>query len=184
MKTKKMQLFLSLALSAWLGVAMASGEPAGGHDHGHGQGYDPYAEIGQPGESAKVDRTITVEMSDDMRFAPEKITVKQDETIRFVAKNVGKMDHEFVLGTEKDLQAHYELMKQYPEMEHEDPSMIKVGPGQTGEVIWQFSKAGTVHFGCLLPGHYEAGMKGAVAVEGAAAHSHAKEGKGKARHSH
>ncbi|MFM2005202.1 MAG: hypothetical protein RLZZ09_857, partial [Pseudomonadota bacterium] len=30
--------------------------------------------------------------------------------------------------------------------------------------IWQFTKAGTVNFACLMPGHYEAGMKGAVKV--------------------
>jgi len=35
---------------------------------------------------------------------------------------------------------------------------------KTGEVVWQFTQAGTVHFACLHPGHYEAGMKGAVAV--------------------
>ena len=100
-------------------------------------------------------------------------------------KNLGKMDHEFVLGTEKDLQVHYEMMQKYPETEHEDPSMIKVPPGNIGEVIWQFSKAGTEHF---LPGHYESGMKGAVSVEKAAAApsqpDHTTKGKGQTGHTH
>ena len=183
MKPKTIQFFFSLSFFAWLGVAMASGEHAGGH--GHGEGYDPYTEIGKPGVSTEVDRTVAVEMNDEMSFIPDTLTVKQGETIRFTVKNVGETDHEFVLGTEKDLLAHYEMMKKYPETEHEDPSMIRVDPGQTGEVVWQFTKAGQVHFGCLLPGHYESGMKGAVSVEtAAAAPGHKAEGKGKAEHQH
>ena len=182
MKVKTFQFFFLLIFFIFVPMAMAAGEHTGGH--GHGEGHDPYAEIGKPGVSTEVDRTVAVEMNDAMRFVPDTLAVKQGETIRFVVKNVGKTDHEFVLGTEKDLQAHYEMMKKYPEMEHEDPSMIRVDPGQTGEVIWQFTKAGQVHFGCLLPGHYEAGMKGAVSVETAAAPGHNAEGKGKTGHQH
>ena len=35
---------------------------------------------------------------------------------------------------------------------------------QAGEIVWQFTKAGVVNFACLMPGHYEAGMKGAIQV--------------------
>jgi uncharacterized cupredoxin-like copper-binding protein len=31
-------------------------------------------------------------------------------------------------------------------------------------MVWQFSKAGEFHFGCLLPGHFEAGMVGKITV--------------------
>ena len=65
------------------------------------------------------------------------------------------------------LLAHYEEMKQNPEMEHADPNMVTVAPGQTGEVIWRFTKAGSVAIGCLQPGHYDAGMKGSVKVAAA-----------------
>ena len=99
-----------------------------------------------------------------MRFTPSQIRVKRGETIRFVVKNSGQLKHEFNLGTEKDLKAHYELMKKFPEMEHDEPNIASVAPGGTGEVVWQFTKAGTVSFACLHPGHYEAGMKGQVKV--------------------
>ena len=135
----------------------ASGNHAGGHD-------DSTA-IGQPGKPEKVTRTVTVDMSDTMRFTPSNINVTQGETIRFMVKNSGKLTHEMVLGMEKDLQEHYELMKKYPEMEHADDNMVTVKPGVTGEIVWQFTKAGTIHFGCLIPGHYEAGMKGRVKVK-------------------
>jgi uncharacterized cupredoxin-like copper-binding protein len=135
--------------------AMAAGNHAGGH------GDDA---IGKPGIAAKVTRTIAIDMKDDMRFHSSLFTVKQGETVRFVAKNSGKVKHEMVLGTQKDLKEHAEQMKKNPEMEHAEPNMVTVDPGKTGEIIWQFTKAGKVDFACLQPGHFDAGMKGLVNV--------------------
>ena len=139
------------------GTALASGAHSGGHHA------DSNA-IGQAGNAAKVTRIIKVDMYDTMRFTPASIKVKQGETIKFVVKNSGKIKHEMVLGTEKDLKDHSELMKKNPEMEHEDPNMVTVQAGKTAEMIWQFTTAGTVHFACLQAGHYDAGMKGALSV--------------------
>jgi uncharacterized cupredoxin-like copper-binding protein len=132
---------------------------SGNHGGGHGE-----AAIGKPGATAKVTRTVNVDMTDDMRFHTSLVEVKQGETVRFVAKNSGKVKHEMVLGTAKDLKAHYELMKKNPEMEHADANMVTVAPGKSGEIIWQFTQAGKVEFACLQPGHYGAGMKGTVNV--------------------
>ncbi|MES1978440.1 MAG: cupredoxin family protein [Pseudomonadota bacterium] len=131
--------------------------------HGGGQGEDA---IGKPGVASRVSRTVVVDMTDAMRFNSSNIMAKQGETIRFVVKNSGKVKHEMVLGTEKELREHYEVMKKNPEMEHADASMVTVAPGKTGEIIWQFTKAGKVDFACLQPGHYDAGMKGVVTVTG------------------
>lgn len=153
MKTRHLLLTVPALLAAF--AAHSSGTHAGGHGA---------QSIGAPGIAAKVTRTINVEMSDDMRFSAAKIDAKQGETIRFIAKNNGKVKHEMVLGSEKELKEHYELMKKNPEMEHNDPNMVSVAPGTSGEIIWQFTKAGRVDFACLQPGHYEAGMKGLVNV--------------------
>jgi uncharacterized cupredoxin-like copper-binding protein len=59
---------------------------------------------------------------------------------------------------------HKVLMERFPEMEHDDPNAIRLQPGARGEIIWTFSKAGEFAFGCLIPGHYEAGMKGDITV--------------------
>ena len=144
---------LSMTLIAT--AAMASGTHAGVHDD---------EAIGKPGVAAKVTRTVNVDMRDDMKFHSSIFEVKQGETIRFVAKNSGKVKHEMVLGTAKDLKDHYEVMKKNPEMEHADANMVTVAPGKSGEIIWQFTKAGKVDFACLQPGHYDAGMKGLVNV--------------------
>lgn len=137
-------------------TAMATGNHAGGHGG--------VEEIGKPGVASDVTRTINVDMTDDMRFHTSKISVKQGETIRFVAKNSGQVKHEMVLGTAKELKEHYEVMKKNPEMEHADENMVTVAPGKSGEIIWHFTKAGKVDFACLQPGHYDAGMKGMVNV--------------------
>jgi uncharacterized cupredoxin-like copper-binding protein len=72
--------------------------------------------------------------------------------------------HEFVLGTREELDAHAALMKRFPTMEHDEPYMVHVAPGKTGEIIWTFNRAGEFDFACLIPGHYDLGMVGKVKV--------------------
>lgn len=122
------------------------------------------AMLGQPGNPAKVTRTVEIAMSDAMRFTPASIKVKKGETIRLRVKNEGRIKHEMVLGTLAELKEHAETMIKFPEMEHDDPNAIAVEPGKTGELVWHFSKAGRFDFACLVPGHFEAGMQGKIAV--------------------
>ena len=121
--------------------------------------------FGRAADPKKAKRTIKVEMNDQMRFVPAEITVKRGETVRFVPMNKGQVLHEMVLGTMDDLKQHAEMMRKHPEMEHDEPHMAHVAPGKTGEMGWQFSKAGEFYYGCLIPGHFEAGMVGKVIVK-------------------
>jgi uncharacterized cupredoxin-like copper-binding protein len=131
--------------------------------------YDPSkveeTPFGREGDPKKVSRTIRVAMTDSMRFAPAALTVKRGQTIRFVVRNDGAMLHEMVIGTHEALQQHAALMKKFPEMEHADANMAHVKPGATGDIVWQFTKAGEFEFACLQPGHFEAGMVGKVIVK-------------------
>ena len=122
----------------------------------------PWGIMGQPDA---VVREIRVSMTDNMRFTPDRITVKLNETIRFVIQNDGKVLHEFVLGTPDELQKHAEMMKRFPNMAHDEPYMAHVDPGKEAEVVWTFNRPGTFEFGCLLPGHFEAGMIGQIVVQ-------------------
>ena len=158
-KTQTLAKVMALMTIALSSSAFAGGNHAGGHGHG-----DDDTAIGKPGVTARVNRTITIEMSDSMRYTPADVQVKQGETIRFVVKNVGKVKHELSLGTQKELMEHLEQMKKFPDMEHDEPNKVTLAPGKQGEIIWQFTKAGPVNFACLMPGHYEAGMKGVVQV--------------------
>lgn len=135
--------------------------PAAALAHGT---HDEATAFGTPGEAKQVNRTVEIVASDNMRFSPAVVTVRRGETIEFVVKNTGKIAHEFVLGDAKELQEHAALMRRYPDMEHDDPNELRVAPGSTGKLIWKFTRVGTVGFACLIPGHYEAGMKGQVRV--------------------
>lgn len=120
--------------------------------------------FGRAADPRKAKRTVRVDMTDAMRFHPAAIKVRQDEVVRFVPTNKGQLMHEMVLGTMGDLKKHAELMRKHPEMEHDEPHMAHVAPGKSGEIGWQFTKPGEFYYGCLVPGHFEAGMVGKVVV--------------------
>ena len=121
--------------------------------------------FGREGDPAKATRTIRIDMSDSMRFTPAEVVVKRGQTVKLVATNKGQVLHEMVLGTADDLRKHAEMMKKFPDMEHDEPHMAHVKPGRSGEIVWQFTKPGEFQFACLIPGHFEAGMVGKVTVK-------------------
>ncbi|HJV24957.1 MAG TPA: cupredoxin family protein [Aromatoleum sp.] len=133
-------------------------------------------EWGIAGSAAETARTITIHMSDAMRFVPDHIEVRQGDTLRIVHHNDGATLHEMVIGTREALAEHAELMKKFPDMEHDEPWMAHVPAGSKGEVVWTFNRAGHFEFGCLIPGHYEAGMVGTIDVKPAALSDNRKTG--------
>lgn len=158
-------------LVALAALAMNAGALAHGND-GHAGAARKYdaskvedTAFGREGDPAKATRTIRVDMSDAMRFTPADITVKRGETVKLVATNMGQVLHEMVLGTSDELKKHADMMKKFPGMEHDEPHMAHVKPGKSGEIVWQFTKAGEFQFACLIPGHFEAGMVGKVTVK-------------------
>jgi uncharacterized cupredoxin-like copper-binding protein len=120
--------------------------------------------FGREGDPKRASRTIKIDMADTMRYTPSEITIKVGETVRFDARNSGKVMHEIVFGTMQELKEHAELMRKNPGMEHDEPYMAHVAPGKTERIVWQFTKPGEFYFGCLIPGHFEAGMIGKVTV--------------------
>ena len=120
---------------------------------------------GIAGDAKTAKRTIEIAMTDDMRFTPSNIEVKQGETVKFVLRNKGKVLHEMVIGDKKTLDEHAALMVKFPGMEHDEPYMAHVPPGKTERLVWQFTKPGEFYYGCLIPGHFEAGMIGKVVVK-------------------
>ena len=122
---------------------------------------------GIAGDAKAVTRTVTLKMTDNMRFTPDRVEIKLGETIRFVVQNDGKMLHELVIGTKKELDEHAALMLKFPNMEHDEAHMAHVATGKQGELVWKFNRAGEFDFACLIPGHYQAGMVGKINVAAA-----------------
>ena len=162
MKSSVLASVLFVCMSVFVGQAAAHGD-----DH---QKKKPAAVKkeqklwGIAGDAKVAKRTVTIVMTDNMRFTPDKIIVKQGETIKIVLKNDGKMLHEFVMGTKKELEEHAALMLKFPTMEHDEPYMAHVPVGKTGQIIWTFNRAGDFDFACLIAGHYQAGMVGKISV--------------------
>lgn len=143
--------------------------------------------FGRAGSPKRVDRTIRIEMEDTMHFfavasaqrphitdvRPDQarrgmsgdIVLNKGETVRFIVRNDGKVMHEMVIGSMKELQAHAEMMRRFPGMEHDELYMAHVEPGKQGEIVWQFIEAGEFHYACLIPGHMEAGMIAKITVK-------------------
>jgi uncharacterized cupredoxin-like copper-binding protein len=132
--------------------------------HSHEQhAHQSYA-AGEPGDPKKPSRTIEVGMS-EMAYAPARIEVKRGEQIRFVIRNTGADDHEFLLATTAENLKHAKAMMENPHMEHDEPNGVRLAPKKAAEILWKFTHAGTFEYSCLIPGHREAGMIGQVLVK-------------------
>ncbi|WP_255555635.1 cupredoxin domain-containing protein [Enterovibrio paralichthyis] len=120
--------------------------------------------VGSPGNAADVTKTIKVSMNDTMTFTPSQFSADVGETVRIFVKNEGKIPHELVIGSLDNMKNHAEMMRQMPNMQHQESNMITLQPGQMSALIWKFEEQGDVDFACLIPGHMEAGMVGKVSV--------------------
>jgi uncharacterized cupredoxin-like copper-binding protein len=157
---KQASFALALLILAVLPASAGPGAPGHSHNHGFSAG-----EPGNPKRSARVVHVAMREAGRTMLFSPDRVEVRKGEQIRFVIDNEGIYDHEFVLATPVENSRHAELMKKYPEMEHDDPNAKRVSPYTRGEILWRFSKRGEFEFACLIPGHREVGMTGKIVVK-------------------
>jgi uncharacterized cupredoxin-like copper-binding protein len=156
-----------VAVGSWGAYQWLLGHPqwtATGHSHGE-EASPPAGPVAQV-----VSRSIAVQMDDQMRFTPATLEVQAGETIRFVVHNAGQTAHEMVLGEPQEIAAHAQAMKaaessgQDSHHSHGTGMAITVGAGQTGELVVSFPSAMTLQMACLIPGHYEAGMRGTLKV--------------------
>lgn len=148
-----------------------------GHHHGMHQEHQGHRMDhtnmpgGRPGKASEVDRKIEI-LAKDIEFNLKTIRAKNGETIHFVIRNTGELVHEFTIGLPSMQKAHQAEMLKLMESGkleadrivddsgHSHPNTVLIGPKSTKEIIWKFSTAKTLEFGCNIPGHYEAGMRG------------------------
>jgi uncharacterized cupredoxin-like copper-binding protein len=152
------------ALTALALLAAGPVRAGPGHATPHGPVKKEQTDWGIAGDAKAAKRTVQISMLDSMRFSPDSMAVKLGETIRLVVKNTGVIGHELVVGTQAVLDKHAALMAKFPTMEHDEPYMVHVGPGETGSLVWTFNRPGSFDFACLIPGHYQAGMVGKITV--------------------
>jgi uncharacterized cupredoxin-like copper-binding protein len=82
--------------------------------------------------------------------------------VRFVIRNTDPIDHEFILG-DQEVQDRHETGT---EPHHGTiPGEVSVAAGDSATTTYRFGEPGMLLFGCHLPGHWDYGMRGLVAVE-------------------
>jgi uncharacterized cupredoxin-like copper-binding protein len=157
-------VFIAAAAAITIAVVPAALADKGAPGHSHGQGFS----AGEPGNPKRPARVVNVTMRESdgkMVFIPDRVEIRRGEQVRFVLRNNGELEHEFVLATEAENIKHAELMQKFPEMEHDDPNAKRLKPKATNEIVWRFTKRGEFEFACLIPGHREAGMLGKIVVK-------------------
>jgi uncharacterized cupredoxin-like copper-binding protein len=120
--------------------------------------------FGREGDPRKVQRVVTIRTSDAMRYFPDQFRVKKGHTVRLLVHNGGRVHHDLLLGTMDDLKMHAALARDAGKTPHEGPTFTRVAPGRTGRIDWHCTKAGEFYYGCLRPGHFDAGMIGTIIV--------------------
>lgn len=153
---------------AWQWLERNPGWATAGHDHGE-TASAAHDEHDNALSARVISRSIEVRMDDQMRFTPASLSVQAGETIRFVLHNAGQTEHEMVLGSAQEIAAHAQAMKQaaaggQAQHTHGTGVEITLGAGQKAEWVVSFPQATVLEMACLIPGHYEAGMRGTVNV--------------------
>lgn len=156
-------LTASLAAVALLGSAALA----------HGPSKDENL-AGRPGDPKNVVRTVRL-VASEIKFDIDGLSFKSGDTIKFIIVNKGEQDHELAIGDRvfqlnhrKAMEAMVTMnpagMNGMPGHNQMHGNAVTVKPGETRELVWQFTRPGKFEFDCNFPGHAEAGMAGSITV--------------------
>jgi uncharacterized cupredoxin-like copper-binding protein len=110
-------------------------------------------------------REIRIVMT-DFKYEPDQITVKPGERVRFVLVNQGAVEHELVLGDQAKQEQHEAEMARGGHHMGNRPGEKSVAAGKTDRMEFTFpGQPGALIYGCHVPGHWTAGMKGTVTIQ-------------------
>lgn len=119
---------------------------------------------------------VAVKITDGLRFSPNELTVRKGQRVTFTVSNPTEVEHEFAVGDAAAQKGHAQTMAgghggmggmgSMGSMSGGGVEAVSLMPGETKTMTYTFDKAGKVVFGCHVAGHYEAGMKGTIHVEG------------------
>lgn len=99
-------------------------------------------------------RVIALEATASLTFVPDAVVLIGGETVRFEVENTAGFVHNFYIGTVDDLGARdYSALVGIPDF-----------TSGTETLDYTVPASGEIAFGCLVPGHWEAGMRGTFAL--------------------
>jgi uncharacterized cupredoxin-like copper-binding protein len=121
-------------------------------------------------------RVIEVTMT-EFAFSPATITLTAGEKVTFKLKNTGVVEHDFMAGRQGTPGKGYALDWIATAVDRATPPHTHAGEAAMGEGMrvaadWMRTLTvvvpqdkGEYEFGCFVPGHYEAGMKGKLIIK-------------------
>ena len=144
----------SQAATATNEAAAAADEHADAHEHS--------------GDAPEADVVVEVEMF-EFGYRVEPTEVPVGSTVRFDVRNVGKVEHEAVVGDEHVQDEAEEQMAQMAQSgttgeHHHDVPSLTLAPGESDSLVVTFDEPGAVIIGCHIPGHWDAGMRADITV--------------------
>ncbi len=138
-------------------------------DHNSEDGHEESSASDHSDEEAVAgegDRVVTVVMT-ELAFSPASFEVTAGETITFDVRNEGAIVHEFRLSNDHRIEEHIAEGHQGHggDGHHGDGDgdvYIELLAGEAGTLTVTFPTDTTIYteVACLIPGHYEAGMRG------------------------
>jgi len=135
------------------------------------------------GAAATGEQQLTLTMT-EFKFTPVQVSLRAGTPAQIRLVNKGAVEHEFMVYEKPKAGMMSMDMHEWArersyflgvnprvegagmevERRGKDVVMVLLRPGQTASLRFTPKKTGTFEIGCMVPGHYEAGMKGTFTV--------------------
>ena len=121
---------------------------------------------GDSADSADSPQTVTLKMTDQLRFEPGEIRVKAGQLVEMKIDNSkGGVLHDFAVDKIPVGSVHHEAGAAH-NMQGADPDLhLAVGAKKRGMLEFTPLEPGEYEFHCTVLGHAQAGMRGTIIVE-------------------
>ena len=129
------------------------GTSAHGHSHAQDHGHQNEVKDSTVAKNETTIREIRIVVDNQMRFTPSNWNVNAGETVLITLDNQGQIDHELVIGKEKEILAHAKEMLSPSKKGHQHTNEISAKPGKQASFKWTFKEAGQYAMACFEPGH-------------------------------
>ena len=100
-------------------------------------------------------RVVRIVAGPGTHFYPDVVPITAGESITFEVTTMGLTVHEFMVGPAAAVAANTDGT----------PEVADIGMMGTKSLTYTFEGPGPFAFACHAPGHYEAGMKGTIAIQ-------------------
>ena len=152
-------ILIAIAVAALYGGLVGVGSGAKGHVHttfAAGEPGDPKSRASRGNHPARWRRRHDLQ--------PRRDRGHEGRTRQVRHQDRGRIRSRLHSGQLRNNAKHVVETDKSPEMDHEwehnYPNAKRVATNKRAKVHWRFTKAGTFEFACLLPGHFDIGMKG------------------------